>query len=153
MLCNGHKVFRAFLCLVAQRKGMVIKMKKIISIVSVLAIIICMVSGCSPNKEEIQEELRGTWSYSHYASAVGEQCYQIYKFSGDGTFEAAWVNEDSPSKSKYHEGTYTIKSKEIVLEYSDGSEDDIIEYSYNNGNLKLFDKGSDGSIEKELKKD
>ena len=28
MLCNGAKLFRAFLCLVAQRKGMVITMKK-----------------------------------------------------------------------------------------------------------------------------
>ena len=128
-------------------------MKKIISIVSVLAIIICMISGCTPNKDEIQEELRGTWSYSHYASAVREQCYQIYKFSGDGTVEAAWINEDAPSKSSYHEGTYTIKNKKIVIEYTDKSEANIIEYSYNNGNLKLFDKGTDGSLEKELKKD
>ena len=28
MLCNGARLFRAFLCLVAQRKGMVINMKK-----------------------------------------------------------------------------------------------------------------------------
>ena len=28
MLCNRRKVFHAFLCLGAQRKGMVIKMKK-----------------------------------------------------------------------------------------------------------------------------
>ena len=28
MLCNGAKLFRAFLCLVAQRKGMVIMMKQ-----------------------------------------------------------------------------------------------------------------------------
>lgn len=48
-------------------------------------------------------------------------------------------------------GTYKIEKDKIVITYPD-REDTTIEYSYNNGNLKLFDKG-DGSLDNELHKD
>ena len=127
-------------------------MKKIITIMLALIMAISTLTACgSPNAKEIEEELRGTWSYDKYASAVDEHCHKIYKFKGDGKVESGWINHDAPSKNNYHSGTYKIKGKKIIIEYSDGEESSTIEYSYNNGNLKLFDKG-DGSLEEELTK-
>lgn len=126
-------------------------MKKVITIMLALVMVISTLTACgSSNAKEIAEELRGTWGYDKYASAVDEHCHQIYKFDGDGTVESGWINDEAPSKNSYHIGTYKIEGKKIIIEYNDGKESSTIEYSYNNGNLRLFDKGEDGSIEEEL---
>ena len=130
-------------------------MKKIISILFVAVLCLSIFSGCGESKaeqeaklkEEIKEELRGEWSYDYYAVYVDEHCTKTYNFKGNGHVESSWVNIESPSKSSYHEGTYEIKDKTIEIKYNDGSEGDRIEFSYNNGNLKLFDNG-----DQELKK-
>ena len=126
-------------------------MKKIITILLALVMSISTLTACGSNTKEIEEELRGIWSYDKYASAVDEHCHQIYKFDGDGNVESSWVNDEAPSKNSHHTGTYKIEDKKIIIEYSDDAESSTIEYSHNNGNLKLFDKG-DGSLEEELTK-
>lgn len=126
-------------------------MKKIFTFLTIFTLAISMLTACGSNEKEIKEALRGTWGYDVYATALGEKCHQIYKFSNDDTVEAAWINDDASSKNSFHMGTYKIEKDKIVITYPD-REDITIEYSYNNGNLKLFDKG-DGSLDNELHKD
>ncbi len=125
--------------------------KRIFSLVMIVLLCVVCLTGCSgSNTEEIKEELRGKWSYDFYASYVGQHCHQVYEFKGDGTFVSAWIVDEAPKKNSYHSGTYKIDGKRIVLTPDDGSTPNIIEFSYNNGVLKLFDKGTDGSVEEQL---
>lgn len=126
-------------------------MKKSWKLFLVSAMCLFLLIGCGSKSEEIKEELRGTWSYDFYASAVDQHCHQIYEFSPDSV-EVSWINDEVPEKNTFHTGTYKIdeNKKKISITFDDGSKSNIIEYSYNNGKLKLFDKGTDGSVEEEL---
>ncbi len=113
------------------------QIKKIISVI--LLISVCAIALASCGGSEIKKELCGTWSYDFYAAFTKEHCHRIVKFDKDGTFEMNWINEESPSKSAYHEGTYKISDGKLVIEYNDGSQAPEIEYSYSDGNLRVFD--------------
>ena len=126
------------------------KMKKAVCLLIAVMILICGLVGCGVNTEEVKSALTGTWGYYYNASAVEQDCYQLYQFSSDDTVVSAWVNEDAPSKSSKHMGTYKINNSTIVIDYSDGKKSDTIEYTFNEGTLKLTDKGSDGSTNNEL---
>lgn len=128
------------------------QMKKIISILLILVLSASVLAGCGSNKEKIKEELRGTWSYDSYASFTNEHCHQVYEFHSDGTVDDSWIVDETPSKSSFKEAMYTIEKDYIAIIYLDGSKQAKIDYSFKNGELKLFDRGTDGSIEKELKK-
>ena len=130
-------------------------MRKIICCALVLVLILGAVSslsGCGADKQAVKEALIGKWGYYVYASVSGEDCYQIYQFDNDGTAASAWINADSSSKSTHNIGNYTIKDNVIEIRYSDGTKSSYIEYTFENGVLRLFDKGSDGSKSQELKK-
>ena len=127
-------------------------MKKII--ITLLILTLCAVSmiGCGATNDEIKSELRGTWYYDSYASVTGEHCHQIYEFNEDDKVEVSWVNDESPSKSSYKNAMYSIEQDHIAIIYYDGSKQTTIDFVYKNGKLQLFDRGSDGSIDRELNK-
>lgn len=73
---------------------------------------------------------------------------RTYVFNKDGTVKTKWV---SPVSNTSYEGTYTIKSDQIIVE-ADGKTYSIIKYTYKDGVLTMFDTLGDGSGNYEMKK-
>ena len=98
------------------------------------------------NTDDVKDAIRGEWSYS--VSTDGT-CYQKFDFDKDGTVIVSWINSVANSRNSYHIGTYTIKKDTVVIKYDDGTEDKVLDYTYKNDKLTLFD---DGILNNELKK-
>ncbi len=131
-------------------------MKK--TLVILLAIVMVLsLSACGNSEkaiEEIRTELCGTWGYYLYADMVDEDCYQVYTFYDDGNVLDMWINEDSPQKNSNHEGSYTISpsDQKIIMNFIDPEKEQIIEYSYDDGNLRLLEISADGTRKTELER-
>nr|MBQ6242186.1 hypothetical protein [Lachnospiraceae bacterium] len=117
--------------------------KKTAVLMVTVAMLIAMLSACS-NTKKVEEELRGQWSYL-VDGLFGYTYKQVYDFRGDGTVRSTYNNQSSTC-------TYEIKSGKITLYREDGSVKTVLEYTYKNGTLRMFDVGSDGSMNYELKR-
>lgn len=124
-------------------------MKRKISLLLVCMILAISLCACG-NKDDVKDAIRGKWSYS--VSSINGTCYQNFDFDKDGTVEVSWINSGDSSKNSYHDGKYSIKKDTVVIKYDDGTNDDVLDYTYKNDTLTLFDTGSDGSLNNELKK-
>lgn len=124
-------------------------MKRKISLLLVCMILAISLCACG-NTDDVKDAIRGKWSYC--VASIDGACYQIFDFDKDGTVEVSWINSGNSSKNSYHSGTYTIKKDTVVIKY-DGREDEVLDYTYKNDKLTLFDKGSDGSLNYELNKE
>ena len=97
-----------------------------------------------------------TYKDDMISDAVFNMCKAIrnknFDFNKDGTVEVSWINSGDSSKNSYHDGKYSIKKDTVVIKYDDGTKDDVLDYTYKNDTLTLFDVGSDGSLNNELKK-
>ena len=134
-------------------------MKKVL--LTLIAVVLCLVlTGCSNNTQDIKSELRGTWMNDTYDKTFGYHIYKTYKFTLDGVEMDYRSGTDSWTIKG---GTYEIKDGKILISFG-GRESSYysglealyakqgtnIEYTYNNGNLRLFDKGPNNNIEDEL---
>jgi len=124
-------------------------MKRKISLLLVCMILAISLCACG-NTDDVKDAIRGKWSYS--VSTINGTSYQNFDFDKDGTVEVSWINSGDSSKNSYHNGTYTIKKDTVVIKYDDGTKDEVLDYTYKNDKLTLFDTGSDGSLNNELKK-
>lgn len=125
-------------------------MKKVL--LTLIAVVLCLVlTGCSNNTEEIKSELRGVWSYDIVDNTNKKHLTGTYEFGMDGSVHYMYKSSTDSSLNEYKWGSYEIKNGKIVIEYlvGDGT---TIEYTYKNGNLRLFDKGSSGNLDRELKR-
>ena len=124
-------------------------MKRKISLLLVCMILVISLCGCG-NTYHVKDAIRGKWYYC--VVSIDGACYQIFDFEKDGTVEVSWINSGDSSKDSYHDGKYSIKKDTVVIKYDDGTNNDVLDYTYKNDTLTLFDTGSDGSLNNELKK-
>ena len=117
-------------------------MKKCICVFLIALILVAMMVGCSTTTE-VAKELYGSWGY--LVNSIDGPCYQFYIFSSDGTYQSIWDNQNAPRWSRENKGTYKIKNSEIILTDEEGDVDAIIEYTFNDGELKMVDTLGDGS--------
>lgn len=82
-------------------------MKKVISIVLLVAIISSLCCACGSGNDELKEQVIGTWT-------VQKGTYDFYKvkFNEDGTFEAQAL----PDGYLFKQGTWEIKGGKVVVE-------------------------------------
>lgn len=125
-------------------------MKRKISLLLVCMILAISLCACG-NTDHVKDAIRGKWYYC--VVSIDGACYQIFDFKKDGTVEVSWINSGNSSKNAYDSGTYTIKKDTVVIKYDDGGKDEVLDYTYKNDKLTLFDTSSDGSLYEELIKE
>lgn len=121
-------------------------MKKVFSLI--LALVMCLsLCACGANKEkvkeEIQNELKGIWEYSWYASAAGFECSVFYQFGDSGSMTETNVRN---GKETVNHGYYIVTDDVIEIYYAGESEVKAeLTYTYEDGELSLVNYG-DGTI-------
>ncbi len=123
-------------------------MKKITAVIIALSFCFPCLFSCGNNYDEIRDELRGTWGFDFEAYIGMGHC--TLEFTSNTVEYNCWYTGGYDSHYT-HNGTYEITKDEIIITYKTNNEIDKIDYSYNNGKLKLFYRGSDGSYNEELK--
>lgn len=111
-------------------------MKKLFALLLALVLCLSLCACGGANKDDIREELQGTWRASW--TTDGARISRYYTFEGDRytTGGVAFIVGELEPKS----GTYKISNSTIRLTPDDGSEGNELDYSYDKetGTLTLW---------------
>lgn len=126
-------------------------MKKLLVLLLTFVICISSLVGCV-NKKAIKEQLcrEGSWSYEMKTS--NKTVYVTFWFDTDNTYWGMLYASDKYGSGVEDEieGEYKIKGSEIILKDESGDTYTTIEYTFEDGNLKMIDRLEDGSGHYEL---
>ena len=113
-------------------------MKKLLSLMLVLVLVLTVFVGCKSEQEKLEEGIQGDW----YASFLGES---YVRFNYDHGEWATYLKYEG-KETKMSWGTYEIKDKKIVEEVEDVADIDGIKPSDNSEPKKI--DYEDGEVKK-----